>query len=597
MKKFISLLFFLSAYVAYGQVDTHEIDTKKALQNGQVETYDIDIQKDLLKNFPEPSRERADVLLEIGRNYWIHCPDSSEVYGMQALDLSTKIQYPKGMAFSNRVLGVSHWARGNHDLSLKYLLDALNLYQSLQDTLGVANVTMNMGLVYRDQKDYDNAFPRFFLAYDNFKRLGRKDRMASTANHLGIAYLRTEQLDKAKRYFEEAFALSKEIDFLYGLGDAYHNLGDLSHSQKQLDAALSYYEKSLEIQKIIDDWEGAAHNMLSIGMIYSDRKQYALAEEKLHISEEWAHLVSSKTILSQIYLAFKKMYEAQGKYQQALEYFDAYTIMQDSILNTQKARELARIEHEYALEKKGQQLTIQEQKIALLKQESEIKVLWVYILIVGLVLTAGLGFIFFRLQQVKNEKKRVLLEKQHSLTEMELENTRLKEEELVLQLEHKYKELTSYSLNFIQKNELVEDIKESIQLLKKKSDRTMRTKLDQIQRMLNANFQVDREWEDFRMHFEKVHHSFFELLQEKFPELTSNDLKLCTLVKLNMNLKESARIMGISPESVKTARYRLRKKLVLDKDQNLNQFLQHLEQDTPSKNHGIKFQKGTFSNN
>lgn len=597
MKNFISILFLLSLHVSYGQVETHVIDTQKAVFNGQVETYDIDIQKALLKSFPEPSKERADILIEIGRIYWINCPDSSEVYGMRALELSTRLEYPKGMAFSNRVLGVSHWARGNHDLALKYLLDALSLYQSMQDTLGEANVTMNIGLVYRDQKDYDNAFPRFFLAYDSFKRLGRKDRMANTANHLGIAYFRTEQLDKAKQYFEEAFAFSKEIDFLYGLGDAYHNLGDLSHKQKQLDAALSYYEKSLNIQKIIDDWEGAAHNMLSIGMIYSDRKQYALAEEKLHISEEWAHLVSSKTILSQIYLELKEMNEAQGKYQQALTYYDAYNIMQDSILNTQKARELARIEHEYALEKKGQQLTIQEQKIALLRQESEIKALWVYILIVGLVLTAGLGFIFFRLQQVKNEKKRVLLEKQRSLTEMELENTRLKEEELALQLEHKYKELTSYSLNFIQKNELVEDIKDSIQLLKKKSDHTMRAKLDQIQKMLNANFQMDREWEDFRMHFEKVHHSFFELLQERFPELTPNDLKLCILVRLNMNLKESARIMGISPESVKTARYRLRKKLVLGKDQNLNQFLQHLEQDITTKNHDVKYQKGTFSNN
>lgn len=581
MKKLVILLFFLYTLPSYGQVETYDIDSLKAM----------------LKIFPEPNRERADLLAKISRNYWINCPDSSEVYGMHALDLSTRLQYPEGMAFANRVIGVSHWARGNHDSGLKYLLDALRLYQSLNDTLGIANATMNMALVYRDQEDYDNAFPRFFLSYDIFKRLDRKDRLINTANHLGKTYYRIGRYEKARQYFEEAFSLSQEINFLYGLADSYHNLGTLSHKQQQLDTALTYYEQSLKIQKKIDDWEGAAHTMLSIGSVYADMKQYRLAEEKLHISEDWAHIVSSKMILSDIYLKLKEMYAAQGKYQQSLTYFEAYTAMQDSVLNAQKARELARIEHQHELEKKEQQLTIQEQKIALLKQESKIKVLWVYLLVIGIILASGLGFLLFRLQQVKNEKKRVLLEKQRRLTEIELENTRLKEEELTQELEHKHKELTSYSLNFIQKNELVEDIRESIQLLKKNSDQATRSKLDQIQRSLNTNFQIDREWEDFRVHFEKVHQSFFDLLKQKFPELTPNDLKLCTLVRLNMNLKESSRILGISPESVKTARYRLRKKLRLDKEQNLNQFLLQMDQNSQSKDANIRYQNGTFSNN
>ncbi|MEK6477507.1 tetratricopeptide repeat protein [Catalinimonas sp. 4WD22] len=564
---------------------------------GQVETYEIDSLKSLLNIFPEPGKDRADLLAKISRNYWISCPDSSEVYGMQALDLSTALQYPEGMAYANRVVGVSHWARGNHDSGLKYVLDALTLYQSLNDTLGIANATMNLALVYRDQEDYDNAFPRFFLAYDVFKKLGRKDRLINTDNHLGKAYYRIGQYEKARQYFNEAFTLSQEINFFYGLADSYHNLGTLSHKQQQLDTALAYYEKSLKIQKKIDDWEGAAHNMLSIGTVYADMNDYKLAEEKLHLSKEWAHIVSSKMILSDIYLKLKEIYAAQGKYQQSLAYFEAYAAMQDSVLNTQKARELARIEHQHELEKKEQQLTIQDQKIALLKQESKIKVLWVYLLVIGIILAGGLVFLLFRLQQIKNEKKRALLEKQRRLAEFELENTRLKEEELTQELEHKHKELTSYSLNFIQKNELVNDIKESIQLLKKSSDQTTRSKLDQIQKMLNTNFQIDREWEDFRVHFEKVHQSFFDLLKQKFPEITSNDLKLCTLIRLNMNLKESARILGISPESVKTARYRLRKKLGLDKEHNLNQFLLQLDPNSQSKDATIRYQNGTFSNN
>lgn len=560
----------------------------------------VDSLKSMLNIYTHANIERADLLANISQSYWVESPDSSEVYGLQALELATRLDYYHGMAYANRVLGVSHWARGNHDDGLKYLLDALTLYRSLDDTLGIANATMNIALVYRDQGDYDNAFPRFFISYEMFKNLDKKDRLINTANHLGLAYLRTDQLAEAQRYFEEALELSKEINYQYGLATALHHLGKISQRQNKQQDALDYYEKSLTIQQAINDWEGATHSMHSIGSIYAEKKAYALAIEKLQIAESWAHKVSSKMMLSEIYQEMKEVYAAQGRYQKALSYYETYTKTQDSVLNAQKTRELLRMEHQHELEKKEQQLTIQEQKIALLRQESRIKLLWVYLLGIGILLTGGLASMVSYLQKIKNQKNRELIEKQQCLTQIELENTRLKGQELAQELEHKHKELTSYSLNFIQKNELVDDIKESLRLLKKNSDQQTGKKLEQIQKMLNINFQIDRDWEDFRLHFEKVHQGFFISLNALCPDLSPSDLKLCTLIKLNMNLKEAARILGISPESVKTARYRLRKKLDLPKQFNLNEYLQQLDQ-TPhadrSKSTLVKYQAGTFSKN
>ncbi|WPP50413.1 tetratricopeptide repeat protein [Catalinimonas niigatensis] len=560
----------------------------------------IDSLMSMLNIHTNPGTERADLLADISSAYWIKSPDSSEVYGLKALELATQLDYHLGMANANRTLGVCHWARGNHDDGLKYLLDALTLYRALDDSLGIANATMNIALVYRDQGDYDNAFPRFFISYDMFKNLDRKDRLVNTANHLGLAYFRTDKLAEAQRYFNEALALSKEINYQYGLATALHHLGNISQKQKNHQAALDFYEKSLKIQQSINDWEGATHTMHSIGSIYAEKQEYTLAIEKLKTAEQWAHKVSSKMMLSEIYLELKEVYAAQNKFHQALSYYEAYTKTQDSVLNAQKTRELLRMEHQHELEKKEQHLTIQEQKIALLRQESKIKLLWVYLLGIGILLTAGLASMFSYLQRLKNQKNRELMEKQQRLTQIELENTRLKEQELAKELEHKHKELTSYSLNFIQKNELVDDIKESLRLLKKNSDQQTGKKLEQIQRMLNTNFQIDRDWEDFRLHFEKVHQRFFIQLKERCPDLSPSELKLCTLIKLNMNLKEAARILGISPESVKTARYRLRKKLDLPKQQNLNEFLQQLDQslqpDRPVSI-AVRYQHGTFSKN
>ena len=67
-------------------------------------------------------------------------------------------------------------------------------------------------------------------------------------------------------------------------------------------------------------------------------------------------------------------------------------------------------------------------------------------------------------------------------------------------------------------------------------------------------------WEEFELHFEQVHESFYVSLNQKHPELTSRDRRLCALLKLNLNSKEIAQITGQSFKSIENARTRLRKK-------------------------------------
>ncbi|PTB91088.1 hypothetical protein C9994_16155, partial [Marivirga lumbricoides] len=182
----------------------------------------------------------------------------------------------------------------------------------------------------------------------------------------------------------------------------------------------------------------------------------------------------------------------------------------------------------------------------------------------------------------KNElllKNQQIYDAREALTVVELENAKLKEEELNQKIAFKNKELTSYTLNFMQKNELMEELKEAIKEIKKSPGNDVGKKLGALNKMVTNSMQIDKDWQDFKRHFEEVHTDFFTRLKSKFPDITSNELKLCALLKLNMNLKEAASIMGISPESVKTARYRLRKKLQLSKEDNLVEYIINLEKE------------------
>jgi hypothetical protein len=160
------------------------------------------------------------------------------------------------------------------------------------------------------------------------------------------------------------------------------------------------------------------------------------------------------------------------------------------------------------------------------------------------------------------------------VSERELENQRLKHLELQQELDFKNKELTSYAINFIQRNELLESLKERLAALKKSSAApTMGKQLLDMEKILKQHSGSQKDWNDFKLHFEKVHIHFFTHLKQEFPSLSSNDMKVAALTRLNLSIKEMTVIMGISPESVKTARYRLRKKMQIDPEVALYDFL------------------------
>ncbi|MFY0626601.1 MAG: hypothetical protein JXR07_09910 [Reichenbachiella sp.] len=148
---------------------------------------------------------------------------------------------------------------------------------------------------------------------------------------------------------------------------------------------------------------------------------------------------------------------------------------------------------------------------------------------------------------------------------------------LKFKLEEKNRRLASYSMNMIQKNELIDDLTMKLDSLKKYSYPSVIKELNGINKTLAESKRVDRDWKNFRVSFEAIHEGFISELRHIQPDLSTSEVKLCALLKLNLNLKETANVLGISPDSVKTARYRLKRKLLLGKEQSLTGFLNHIQ--------------------
>jgi len=183
-----------------------------------------------------------------------------------------------------------------------------------------------------------------------------------------------------------------------------------------------------------------------------------------------------------------------------------------------------------------------------------------------------------RADKIEETRRMELAIKQQKLAEVEQQKEKellqLKEEKIESELQHVNKLLAASTMNLVVKNEFIESIKKELQEVSKSGKKaTTRQALEKIVKEIDITLKLQEDWEQFEYHFDQVHGDFLSRLQHDYPKLSPNEQKLCTLLRLNLNTKEIANILSISLRGVEVARYRLRKKLELEKGQNLSKFI------------------------
>ena len=135
-------------------------------------------------------------------------------------------------------------------------------------------------------------------------------------------------------------------------------------------------------------------------------------------------------------------------------------------------------------------------------------------------------------------------------------------------------------MNVVRKNEILIDIANQISKIQESEDKTAlgtnaAKQLNKIQKLIQENISHDDDWQKFARNFDVVHENYLKRLVEQFPQLNINDQRLCAYLKMGLSSKEIAPLLNMSYRSVEMSRYRLRKKMELNRDVNLTEFLQH----------------------
>jgi len=172
------------------------------------------------------------------------------------------------------------------------------------------------------------------------------------------------------------------------------------------------------------------------------------------------------------------------------------------------------------------------------------------------------------------EKERELNKKNTALKSSEQLIDKLKNDKLKAKIDIQNKELATSTMLIINKNEFISSVRGNLNsVIKSSKNQEVKHKLSKIISNIEKNITSDKDWENFALHFDKVHGDFTTRFKSEYPNMSPQEMKLSAYLRMNLSTKEIAHLLNISIRGVEIARYRLRKKLNLERANNLQEFI------------------------
>ena len=431
--------------------------------------------------------------------------------------------------------GLLHFYLRDLDKSVACYNEALRILGQAADLdpkeLAVRKVRLfnNIASVFIQREDFATALPYFQQAVVINGPLNEPRNESSLNNNIGICLMETGEHDKATEYFLKSLAVRKELGDARGQAQVLNNLGKNQVFFRNFTAARDHFEQALAIGREIGSRESMVISLESLSSIN----------------------------------------DTLGNYKAALAAHREFKALNDSLYNADSRLTIARLEEEFRRDKEREVFQLEAQRK---DAENARQRIWNIALggaLFFVLLTAFLLFKFLRARVrtglLEREKLRLESEK------LEAEQTTLRES-----LDFKDRELTANALFLLKKNELIAHIAERLLKAKPTFKQENQQVIQEIVRDLQGS-QDDHNWKEFEAHFTRVHSTFYQTLQERFPELTPNERKLCAFLRLNMSTKDISAITQQTLNSITVARSRLRKKLEIEgEDVNLIDFLQSI---------------------
>lgn len=334
-------------------------------------------------------------------------------HASDALALAKDIDFPKGMAYSYKAIGMANFYQGNYPETVIQFQHSLEIFEAIPYKVGVANILSNLGVTYFNAGEDSKAIDYYLRSLRISEEVNDKLRIGTALNNIGGVYSNKEAtLDKGLEYFSKALPIFKDINYEDGIATASMNIGELYFKKTLYDSAIHYLEASLNI---FDESIDATFPLNYLGQIYGRRsdfvRAYAYHEKAISIAEKMdaryelmqsfvglaetqtnqkkfaeaiasykrsqqlAEELNTRNELKDIYEGLSELYAKNGEFRKAYQYQSLMTTVKDSLYNTDSDKRIQQLQFNFDIEKKEaeidllmkeqalQEATIQRQKI------------------------------------------------------------------------------------------------------------------------------------------------------------------------------------------------------------------------------------------
>ncbi|MCL4638704.1 MAG: LuxR C-terminal-related transcriptional regulator [Pseudosphingobacterium sp.] len=517
---------------------------------------------------------------------YIQANDIKQAYESldSALYYASRTSDPVAKGFVEFRNGWLDLVNGESDKSITKLLKALDLFKTVNFYEYEATIYHYLASIYGYGNDVNKQLAYARLSFESAKKSGQVDALNTAYFTVGHSFYDRFKLDTTKHDLLDSALIYNKRSIRLSTIQRGRLIAQSNTAAAALNIANSYFKHfpntyKDSADKYIDFAIEIAKrtNLHEVLMnCYGIRSEYALREGRYDEAEKTllnglaaleGNVLKMPVTKARIFLALSRIAEKKGSEKTALSYLKQHIAYNQEAFDEEKITNIQKMEARYSMAKK-------EQEISYLKKRN-----FLY-LIIGLSCILTLLFLLssYNYKLKASTRKQALIDREKEEAQLkaqlkEAEANRLHTEQVLLKEreERLQKEILAGTLQIEEKNGLLEMLSDKI------AEKGHLSVDEQIKRIVQQQKRMDKEFEGHKTDFFESESQFFEKLQEKANHtLTRLDLKYCSYILMGLSNKEISTRLSIEPKSIRMARYRLKQKLGLDKNDQLDQFIQQV---------------------
>jgi tetratricopeptide (TPR) repeat protein len=457
-----------------------------------------------------------------------------------------------------RGIGVNLQSKKEIPKAVDFLYKSMESFNAANDLNNYYLSQVELATLFFFNKDYRRSLDLHRNASIYFSAQKDSSQMAYIFDGMTVALMNLDSFDKASMTGMQSYAIYKNLGDNRGLSVALNNLALLAKKRGKLSEAEPYLREGLALLEKAGESKYIPLVLTNLGNCLLEQNKLAEAESVLSRANQIISTNHNTREGANIELALSNLYKRMGLFERSLQHRIEYGRLQDSLNSGDRIKMLAEAATRY-------ENKVREAEIERLKHNDDLNRIQNKVILLGCLV--GLGLIVFVLI-MRHRRAKAILEKEKEIL---AEKGRTQEAELRLA----HSEIEAFRQKILENARMLEEL-ESKFAVNPESFSNPEETYHYVTELYHRRILTEEDWEKFKELFDQVYPGFSSKIKLTYPEISQAELRLALLLKLNLETREIASTLGVSLDTVKKTRQRLRKRLGLSESEKLEDLVRLL---------------------